>query len=136
MLNIRRIVKPVSYLVSAGLLALTLHMPAAQASLVGTEIITAAASAQQNRAQLNALLARQDVRDALLSRGVDLADAQARVGALTDDEIQQLAKQIDEMPAGGDALGVVLAVLIILLILDLACLTDIFPFIKKNHCKK
>jgi len=136
MQNIRRILKPVSYLVSAGLLALTLHMPAAQASLVGTEIITAAASAQQNRAQLNTLLARQDVRDALLARGVDLADAKARVSALTDDEIQQLAKQIDEMPAGGDALGIILGVLIILVLLDLLCLTNIFPFISKAHCKR
>jgi len=136
MLGIRRIVKPVSYLVSAGILALSLHAPIAQAALVRTEVITAAAQAQQNREQLNTMLTRQEVRDALLARGVDPADIQARIAALTDEEIQQLAANVDEMPAGGSALGVVALVFLVLVLLDVTCLTDIFPFIKKNHCKR
>ena len=136
MLGIRRIVKPVSYLVSAGILALSLHAPITQAALVRTEVITAAAQAQQNREQLNTMLTRQEVRDALLARGVDPADIQARIAALTDEEVQQLAANVDEMPAGGSALGVVALVFLVLVLLDVMCLTDIFPFIKKNHCKR
>ena len=136
MQSIRRIFKPVSYVVSAGILALSLHVPMAQAALVRTEVITAAAQAQENRDQLKSMLSRQEVRDALLARGVDPAEVQARIAALTDDEVQQLAAKVDELPAGGSALGVIALVFIVLIILDLTCLTDIFPFIKKNHCKR
>ncbi len=137
MQGIRRLMKPVSYVVSAGILALSLHAPVVQAALVRTEVITAAAQAQENRDQLNSMLSRQEVREALVARGVDPAEVQARVASLTDDEIQQLAAKIDEMPAGGvSALGVVALVFLVLVLLDVTCLTDIFPFIKKNHCKR
>jgi len=136
MQGIRRLMRPVSYVVSAGILALSLHAPMVQAALVRTEVITAAAQAQENRDQLKSMLSRQEVRDALLARGVDPTEVQARVTSLTDEEIQQLAAKIDEMPAGGSALGVVALVFLVLVLLDVTCLTDIFPFIKKNHCKK
>jgi len=132
----RRILKPVSVVVSAGLLALSIQVPVAQAALVRTEVITAAAKAQQNRDNLKAMLSRQEVRDALLARGVDPADAQARIASLTDDEVQQLAANVDEMPAGGDAVGVVAIVFLVLILLDVMCVTDIFSFIKKTNCRK
>jgi len=136
MQSMRRILKPVSVVVSAGLLALSIQVPVAQAALVRTEVITAAAKAQQNRDNLKAMLSRQEVRDALLARGVDPADAQARIASLTDDEVQQLAANVDEMPAGGSAVGVVAIVFLVLILLDVMCVTDIFSFIKKHNCRK
>lgn len=56
----------------------------------------------------------------------------ARVDALTDAEAQQLARQLDTMPAGGNALGVLLTVFLVLLITDLLGWTDVFPFTKKG----
>jgi len=136
MQSMRRILKPVSVVVSAGLLALSIQVPVAQAALVRTEVITAAAKAQQNRDNLKAMLSRQEVRDALLARGVDPADAQARIASLTDDEVQQLAANVGEMPAGGSAVGVVAIVFLVLILLDVMCVTDIFSFIKKHNCRK
>ena len=83
------------------------------------------------RAQIFGLLVRDDVRTQLQARGVDPAEVKARVAAMTDDEVAQLAGQIEALPAGGaDVLGVILAVFIILLITDILGFTKVFPFTK------
>jgi hypothetical protein len=47
--------------------------------------------------------------------------------------VRTLAAKIDELPAGGDALGLLVFVFIVLLITDILGFTDIFPFVKKPH---
>ncbi len=135
----RRIAKPVSATVITGLLALGIHFPAAEAALIGTEVVVQAAQAQHERARIQGLLDRVDVREKLVALGVDPAQVQARVDALTDEEIGRLAKQIDALPAGGDGLGsvldVALIVFLVLLITDLLGLTDVFPFTKKGSAR-
>ncbi|HET9024209.1 MAG TPA: PA2779 family protein [Burkholderiaceae bacterium] len=75
------------------------------------------------------LLTRAEVRAALAARGVDAAQVDARVAALTDSEARQVAEQRDRLPAGAsDILGILFAVFIILLITDILGLTKIFPF--------
>jgi len=63
--------------------------------------------------------------------GVNPQAAAARVNALSDDEIAGLVDRIDQLPAGGgDVLVVLVAVFLVLLITDLLGLTHIFPFTK------
>lgn len=52
-----------------------------------------------------------------------------RLDRLTDSELQQLAQKSEELPAGQGVLGVVLAIILILVILDLLGATDVFPVI-------
>jgi len=68
------------------------------------------------------------VRAQLLRNGVDLAQVQARVDALTDAEARDFADRIDHAPAGGDILGLLFAVFVILLVTDILGLTKVFPF--------
>jgi len=49
--------------------------------------------------RLTQLLAREDVRSALVARGVDPGQVQDRVSALTDDEARMLAQRLDQLPA-------------------------------------
>ncbi len=100
-------------------------MALATPALIGTE---QAAAAQPGRALLAQTLARSDVIAGLQSRGVSVEAAQARVAALTDAEAAQVAAQIDQAPAGGDALGVILTIFVILLITDILGFTKVFPF--------
>ena len=97
----------------------------APAALIGTE---QAAAAQPGRALLEQTLARADVIAGLQARGVSVEAAQARVAALTDAEAAQVAAQIDQAPAGGDALGVILTIFVVLLITDILGFTKVFPF--------
>jgi hypothetical protein len=126
----RRLIKPVSHVVVFGLLALSLHIPAANASMIGTEAVIDSAQVRQDRARLHQILNRDDVKAELIARGVDPAQVQARVDSLTDQEVQTLSTQMDQMPAGGDVLGLIVFVFLVLLITDILGFTNIFPFVK------
>ena len=109
--------------------AMALPLPA-QAGMLATENALTSA----DKARIAAFLDRGEVRDQLQARGVSAADAKARVAALSDDEAKQIAGQIDQLPAGGDAAGAIvgaaLLVFLVLLITDLLGYTHVFPFVK------
>ncbi|OGI52320.1 MAG: hypothetical protein A3E57_02480 [Candidatus Muproteobacteria bacterium RIFCSPHIGHO2_12_FULL_60_33] len=128
--KLRRLTKPVSHLVVFGLLALSLHLPAANAALVGTEAVINAAQAQQSRERLVSTLNRDDVKTQLMAHGVDPAQVQTRLDSLTDEEVQTLAAKMDQLPAGGDGLGLLVFIFVVLLITDILGFTNIFPFVK------
>lgn len=131
---LRRLTKPVSHLVVLSLLALNLYLPAAHAGMVGTEAVVNATQTQQYRERLLTALNRDDVRAQLLARGVEPAQVQARIDSLTDEEMQTLATNMDQLPAGGDGLvGALVFIFIVLLITDLLGLTNIFPFVRHNR---
>ncbi len=100
----------------------------AQASLIATDEVITADAVAANRDKVNAFLAREDVRQALLAQGVGEQAVQERVQAMTDAEVAQLAGRVDQAPAGGDVLGLLFTVFIILLITDIMGLTKVFPF--------
>jgi hypothetical protein len=60
--------------------------------------------------------------------GVDPRQVRERVAALSDAEAAQLAARLNELPAGGDILGVVVIVFLVLLLTDILGYTKIFPF--------
>lgn len=101
----------------------------AQAGMVGTDEAISAASSLADRDKVGSFLQREDVRAALQARGVDPQAATDRVRALSDQEVAQLAEQIDKAPAAGvDALGFLLVVFVVLLITDALGMTKVFPF--------
>ncbi len=101
----------------------------AQAGIVATEALVAT-GVSADRERLAALLVREDLRAQLEAKGVRPADVQARLDALSDAEVEQLAGRIDSLPAGGDIVGAVVLVFIVLLITDILGFTKVFPFTK------
>ena len=87
-------------------------MQFAQAGMIGTEQVASAAS-QADRNTVLQFLGRPEVASQLQSLGVDGARAQDRVAAMTDQEVQQLAGKIQNMPVGADDTGTIILVLII-----------------------
>jgi hypothetical protein len=107
----------------------TLGIPGfAQASIVSTDEALSTQAAGAHRDTVNRFLARDDVRQALVTQGVDPDAARERANALTDVEVADLAGRVATAPAGGDVLGVVLTVFLILLVTDLLGWTKVFPF--------
>lgn len=104
-----------------------------QAAIIGTEQVLAANAAQQNRARIAAALERPEVIAHLERLGVNKADANERVAALTDDEAATLASQIDSLPAGGDVVGALVLIFVILLVTDILGLTKVFPFTRSRR---
>jgi len=105
------------------------------AGIVTTDELIDSQTADQNRDKVSAFLARDDVRRHLESMGVDPAKIGDRVGALSDREVTYLAQEIDQLPAGQSAIGfiILVAVLIavVLLITDIAGVTNVYSFINK-----
>jgi hypothetical protein len=111
--------------------------PAARAAVVGTEAALAVSPAgDAHRAEVEAFLARADVRTQLEALGVDPADAQGRVALLTDQEASQLSAQIADLPAGGigwlGVVGIIALVFVTLILLDYFGVTDIFPWVRSR----
>jgi hypothetical protein len=106
-----------------------LGMPmVAQAGIVSSSEAMASATQSDARAKVAAVLAREDVRSGLAERGLSVEQAQDRVRAMSDDEVASLAGRIDQAPAGGDILGILFTVFIVLLITDILGLTKVYPF--------
>ena len=102
--------------------------PSAQAGVVGSGEAFTSVQQSEARAKVNALLARQDVRSGLSARGLSAEQAEQRVKAMTDAEVTLLAGRIDQLPAGGDVLGLLFTVFIVLLVTDILGLTKVFSF--------
>jgi pilus assembly protein TadC len=94
----------------------------AQAAMVATDAVAAG-----ERGRIASLLERADVRAQLQAHGVDAAQVQARVAALTDEEAAQLAAHIS-LPSGGSIVGAIVFVFLVLLVTDILGFTKIFPF--------
>jgi Skp family chaperone for outer membrane proteins len=117
-----------SYLVVLTVVAFTALsiQNAAHAAVIGTQQYLSTVDRQQNIERIDAVLARDDVKQQLEHYGVAPTDAAARVDALTDEELQSLADNLEGLPAGGSLLGLVGVVFIVLLILELVGVIDIF----------
>lgn len=109
-------------------LGLGLPLQSAQAGLVGTDRVTVSAQSQSDRDRIRSFLDREDVRKELQQQGIDANTAKARVDALTDAEVQKVAGRLDKMPAGGDILGILFTVFVILLVTDILGFTKVFSF--------
>ena len=93
---------------------LTLSFTTARAGLISPDQAAQQAAAS-DRAVVMSVLDRSETVTQLAQLGVDPQTARARVNAMTDQEVQQLAGRINALPAGGDVstAGVILIIILI-----------------------
>jgi hypothetical protein len=107
----------------------SIGMPASSfAGMVETDQTVNHALAEQGRARIMALVDRDDVRAQLEAKGVTSEQAKARVNALTDEEALQVSGKLDQLPTGGDVIGIMFTIFIVLLVTDILGFTKVFPF--------
>jgi hypothetical protein len=106
------------------------------AAMVPTDATIYDSKAEEARDYIKSLISRDDIRKSLLSKGIDPDEAKMRVESLSDSEAIALADQIEQLPAGSGAIGVIigaaLIVFLVLLVTDILGYTDVFPFVKKH----
>lgn len=107
---------------------LSLPMQAGAAIVTTQEAASPAAGAERERERVLNFLSREEVRQSIQAQGVDPQAAIERVQAMSDEEVQQLAGRIDQLPAGGNVLGILFTIFIVLLVTDILGFTKIFPF--------
>ncbi len=126
--------KPVAGLVIVTVCAFSISWAPAHAAMVSTDKILKQNKQNLDRERLTILLDRSEVRKQLEAWGVTSEEAKAWIDSLTDQEIAEIVARIDQMPAGGSAIGILvggaLLVFFVLLVTDILGYTDVFPFVK------
>jgi hypothetical protein len=116
---------------------MTIPLQTVCASMVGTETVFTTTQTQNTRVNLIRFLERKDVEAAMTAQGINPLEAKARVDSLSDAEVMRIAEKMDQLPAGGSGLGIVvgaaLVVFLVLLFTDIAGYTDVFPFVKHRN---
>lgn len=120
--------KVLSVLLSVTLI--TMSFSSSQAAMIANDVVISQSQHHSARAELMQAVQREDVRQQLLNMGVDPAAVESRINLMTQEEIAQLNQQVEDLPAGGSVLGVLLIIFIVFVITDVIGATDIFPFIK------
>ncbi len=137
MIYLRQSARAIAVCMAIVMLMTSLPYNYAQAAMVTTEQVVAQSEVAGDRARVMQFMAREDVRQQLQALGIDPDEAARRTESLSDDEIQQIADKMDEMPAGQSVIGVLVFVVVVLflvlLITDLLGVTDVFPFINKRR---
>jgi hypothetical protein len=96
------------------------------AGVINTQQMIDSEARQEQLSTMESLLMRRDIAEQLIQFGVAPEMIQERMQHMTTAELIALEGKIDEKIAGGDALGVIGAVFLVLLILELVGVTDIF----------
>ena len=132
--RIRCSARYVSFFMTLTMVFMTIPLQTVCAAMVGTETVLKTTQTQTARENLIRFLEREDIEAVMTAQGINPLESKARVGSLSDAEVMQIAKNMDQLPAGGDGLGIVigaaLIVFLVLLFTDIAGYTDVFPFVK------
>ena len=116
MKSIRRYAQVVGIVMAVTMLLISTPYQSALAALISTETVLPQNQSQESRQYVLQFLAREDVRQVLIEQGIDPQEAQARIASLSDSEVIKLADQIENLPAGQGAIGLVIGVLIIVIL--------------------
>jgi hypothetical protein len=114
---IREVLLELAMVLALGLAAV-LATPRAYAGMIPTESVQPA----DDRAKVKAMLERPEVVREMQKMGIPPEKAAARVGAMTDVEVSQLAGRLNALPAGGalstqDWLIIIVIILLIIIII-------------------
>lgn len=96
------------------------------AGMIGTDALIEEQTRDGRITRIEQLIDREDVARQLTELGADAEFVKARVGNMTNAELAELDGRIEAQVAGGDAIGVIGTVFLVLLILELVGVTDIF----------
>ena len=94
----------------------------AGAAMVPTDQALGQTTASQDRARVQVFLNRTETQEKLHAMGVDIQAVKERVARLTDKEVNELARELDTLPAGGDIsnrnlVAILLIVLLVVLLI-------------------
>jgi len=136
MKSIRKRISIISLFMATIMLLIAIPYQPLLAAMVPTEATIYQFKTQDARDHLKTLISRNDIKNALISQGIDPDEAKARVDSLSDSEVIEVADKIEQLPAGagvfGAIIGAALIVFLVLLLTDILGFTDVFPFVKSQ----
>lgn len=129
MSGIRKHLRYVSFFMAMMMALGSVWSVTATAGMVGTGEMISEQQVQLDRQQLVDMLEKQEVQDKLADLGVSQEQVKERIQNLTPAELADFERQLAEAPAGQDVVGVIVLFLLVFIITDMLCATNIFPFV-------
>ena len=133
--SFRQMRKSIIILVIVALSTFSIISAPVHAAMVNTVAVLKQNQHNLAKKRINVFLYRSEVSKQLADWGVNHEDAAAMVESLTDQEIEKLAARIDQLPAGGSTVGIIVGtgfvIFLVLLATDILGYTEIFPFVKR-----
>ncbi|MHA7808711.1 MAG: PA2779 family protein [Marinobacter adhaerens] len=129
MSGIRKHLRYVSFFMAMMMALGSVWSASATAGMVGTGEMIGQQQVQLDRQELISMLDRQDVQAKLADLGVSQDQVKERIQNLTPAELADFERQLAEAPAGQDVVGIIVLFLLVFIITDMLCATNIFPFV-------
>ncbi|WP_418141635.1 PA2779 family protein [Marinobacter sp. MA] len=129
MSGIRKHLRYVSFFMAMMMALGSVWSATATAGMVGTGEMIGQQQVQLDRQELISMLDRQDVQAKLADLGVSQDQVKERIQNLTPAELAEFERQLAEAPAGQDVVGIIVLFLLVFIITDMLCATNIFPFV-------
>ncbi|WP_407920108.1 PA2779 family protein [Halopseudomonas salegens] len=101
----------------------------AQPGMIGTHEVVAEQQMNVDREALIAMLDEGAVKDKLASMGVSSEQVEQRINSLTTAELAEFNQQLDNAPAGAGVVGIIALFLLVFIITDMLCATNVYNFV-------
>ncbi|ERS87614.1 hypothetical protein Q672_12725 [Marinobacter sp. EVN1] len=128
--GIRKHLRKFSLTMAVLLTFTTTFSMSANAGMVGTGELIQQQQVDLDRQQLLEMLEDQEVKAKLQQLGVTEAQVAERIQNLTPAELAEFEQQLAEAPTGEGVVGIIVLFLVVFIITDMLCATDLFPFVK------
>ena len=118
------------FVVTAIIMTYLTCISSSYAGVVSSEQVIVQQQSLYSKQQVLEMLNSAEVQAKLVTLGVSVEDAEVRIASMTDQELAQLNTQMNDMPAAGEIVGVIVTVLVVLAVLDVLGVTDVYSFIR------
>lgn len=95
-------------------------MKSAHAGMISTSTAVEQMTKTADHQKVADFMGRKEVQDQLIKLGVNPIEAQERVAGLSDNELRKIAGSIENNTAGGNIVGILTLVLLVILIIYFA----------------
>ncbi len=129
MSGIRNHLRYVSFFMAMRIARGSVWSTSAAAGMVGTGEMIGQQQVQLDRQELISMLDRQDVQNKLADLGVSQDQVKERIQNLTPSELADFERQLAEAPAGEGVVGIIVLFLLVFIVTDMLCATDVFSFV-------
>lgn len=89
----------------------------ADVAMISTSSVVADLDRAQAEQNVKSFLSQENVRQALIERGVSADEVSSRLASLSEAEMKQLSGQVEQARAGGDILVAILIVVLIIFLI-------------------
>lgn len=104
--------------------------------MIGTDKLLKSDRNQETSDDTRLLMARDEIRETLVARGVNPHEAEVRIESVSDAEIELISEKRADLPAGGNVTGFILIVggviLVVIIIVEYTSEIKMFPWLTSS----